>query len=142
MALSGASVTLVGACLVWVRSGRAERSSFATLRAARTLGVLHGTVSRLAPLWYLLPVVVGLVWLAAGLRRWRVAGGLAVLVGAGALAAAFAVVRSPLAAQVGVPVAAAGGALSVAGGLLLAAGRSSPRSMKADRPGTTGEAEP
>jgi hypothetical protein len=116
LTLAGACTLLVGAFLGWVRSGARVRSSFATLRSARTLGVLHGAVARLAPLWFLLPVVVGLVFLAVGLRRWRLAGALSLVAGSGALLAVAAVQRSPLPIRPGVWVTAVGGVLALLGG--------------------------
>jgi hypothetical protein len=118
VALGGTSITLTGACLTWVRSGRATRSSFATLRSARVLGVLDGVAGHLAPLWFLLPAVVGVAWLAAGLGRPRWVGALAVLIGVGALAAVAGVARSPLPTGPGVPLTAAGGSLALIGGLV------------------------
>jgi hypothetical protein len=117
--LLGAAGAFTGASLAWVRSGSADRSSFATLRSARTLGVLHGTAASLAPLWFLLPVVVGLICLAIGLRRWRLAGSLSLVVGAGTLIAVAAVQRSPLPLRHGVWVAAAGAVLAILGGVAL-----------------------
>jgi hypothetical protein len=119
LTLAGACTSLVGAFSGWVRSGARVRSSFATLRSARTLGVLHGTAAQLAPLWFLLPVAVGLVFLAVGLRRWRLAGALSLLVGAGALLAVVAVQRSPLPTRPGVWVTAVGGVLALLGGASL-----------------------
>jgi hypothetical protein len=112
---------LAGAVLGWARSGEAIRSSFALLRSARTLGVLDSPWDGLARLWYLLPLAVGLVWLAGAVGRWRSAGLLAVAVGLGAAGAVFAVVRSPLPVLAGVTVAAVGAVVSVVAGLTLVA---------------------
>jgi hypothetical protein len=115
----GPTLTLVGSLLSWVRSGEATRSSFALLRSARTLGVLPASVDGLAPLWYLLPVVVGLVWLAAAMSRWRIAAVLTLAVGLGGGGAVLAVVRSPLPMEAGVAVTTVATVLSLLGGLAL-----------------------
>lgn len=113
----GSTLTLVGSFLDWARTGEATRSSYRLLRSARTLGVLPDPFDRLAPLWYLLPVAVGVVWLAATTGRIRLAGALALVVGLSAGGAALAVVRSPLPVAAGVAVGGFGAALSLIGGL-------------------------
>jgi hypothetical protein len=125
LAVAGPTITLLGALLGWARSGRVTRSSFTLLRSARALDVLSGPFARLAPLWNLLPLVVGLVWLAAATGRRRVAAGMAILTAVGAAGAVLAVLRSPLAPRFGVVVTAVGAAASLVGGLavLLLGGR-------------------
>lgn len=115
--VAGPTVTLVGSFLGWARTGEATRSSYRLLRSARTLGVLPDPFDRLAALWYLLPVAVGVLWLAAATGRVRLAGALALVVGLGAGAAVVAVVRSPLLTAAGLAVAGAGAVLSLVGGL-------------------------
>lgn len=127
LTLAGAGTLLVGAFLGWVRSGARVRSSFATIRSARTLGVLHGMAAHLAPLWFLVPVAVGLVFLAVGLRRWRLAGTLSLVVGAGGLLAVAAVHRSPLPVRPGVWVTAVGCVLALLGGAGLMVQRKPPK---------------
>lgn len=117
---SGVSVVLLGACMGWVRSGATMRNSFATVRSARSLGVLEGGWEAAASAWYLLPLAVGLCWLAIAARRPGLTGALAAVVGVTGALAVLAVSRAPLSRGQGPFVSASGSALALAGAVTLA----------------------
>ena len=117
---AGGSVVLAGACMGWVRSGARMRNSFASVRSARTLGVLDGRSATIAAAWYLLPLAVGFCWLACGTGRRAASGLLAVLVGLGGVAAVVAATRAPVGLGNGPVVTALGSALALVGAVALA----------------------
>lgn len=96
--------------LGWGRSGQRTRSSYELVDIADRAGVLPDTLAGIAPIWFLVPALCGLLVLAAAGRCHRLAGGVAttlgVLVGTGAVL----VERSPL---VAVPAARAALVLAV-----------------------------
>jgi hypothetical protein len=121
-ATAGAAVgVLVAAFLPWVVTGRAQRNSFDLLRAADRLDLLHGTVQRVAAVgWYLMPLAVGLIWLAAatGRRALVVVGG--AIVGALAIALGVTVETSILRTEPGTPATIVLGGLTLVGAAMVA----------------------
>ena len=139
MAVAWLGVVVAAAFLPWAASGRAERSSFALFRVADHLDLLpEGWLATLARLWPLVPFAAACAAAAVALGRPRVAGVLALALGAAVVAAAVLVVRSPLPPRVGTWLAmvagvgaALAGAVAVVGPGLRPAGRPTP-------PGTPG----
>jgi hypothetical protein len=120
LAPAAAVVVAAAAVAPWTLSGSAERNSFATVRSARLLGLGdHPVIAALLAAWYFVPALAGLACLAAILHRGRLAGIASAVVGAAALAAGAAVLRSPLAPRAGVWVALVAGLVALAGGAVL-----------------------
>ncbi|MDQ1426388.1 MAG: hypothetical protein QOD72_3886 [Acidimicrobiaceae bacterium] len=117
--MAGAAVVVVGAFLPWVRSGTATRNSFAMLRIADDLGVVHGWARRtMLVTWFFVPAACGaLVLVSLARRRWP----FVVLAGAIGLVALImwgTALRSPLALTYGAAVNQGGVALLVLGALV------------------------
>lgn len=117
VALVGSSIVMVGSVLGWARSGSSVRNSYALVRSARTLGIVEGSLASLAAVWFAVPVVVGLAWLAFSAQRWRSLGLCSLIAGLLAIGAAGAVQRAPLGAVAGLWVTLGGGVVAVGGGL-------------------------
>ena len=121
MAVAGAVAVALAAFLPWAGSGDATRSSFELVQVAERLDVLDGRNRQLgAVLWYLLPAIVALVWLAATFERPVATAALSASVGVLAIGGAGVVVASPLKAEVGVPIAVVAGVAALAGAALIA----------------------
>jgi hypothetical protein len=80
--------------LPWIRSGEVERNSFAAVRSAQRLEVGAPWTGWVAPMWFVLPALAGLVLLAVALGHDRLAAAVAVVVGATAAALAIVVLVS------------------------------------------------
>ena len=91
---TGAFAIGVVAFLPWLRTGHATRNSFQMMRTAELLDVVTGPTSVALRAWYLVPVLVALVWLAAALERPRIMAALAVALVLATGAAAVVVLRS------------------------------------------------
>lgn len=103
----------------WVASGRRTRTGLSLARTVDQLQLVDGTGGRtLLELWFLLPMVVPLAWLAVVLGRSRLAAALAGVAGAVVLGAAVAVARGPLPSRWGLHLAGGTGAAAVCAGLL------------------------
>jgi hypothetical protein len=103
----------------WIASGQRTRTGLSLARTADQLHLVDGAGGRtLLELWFLLPMVVPLAWLAVVLGRPRIGAALAVVAGILVLGAAAAVARGPLPARWGLHVAAGTGAVAVCAGLL------------------------
>jgi hypothetical protein len=122
-----AGLVLVGASfLPWARTGRAERSGFGLARAARAAGIAEGRPLRaLITALFIVPVLVAAAWLAAASNRPRLVGGLVGAAGLVGIAAAAAVIASPVVLLAGTPLGLAGAVAAVALGARLLAGRRS-----------------
>lgn len=105
LAILAASTALVAAFLPWGRSGQTSRSSFQLIGVADRLDVLQGSARSAAYLWFVLPVLVGLAWLARSVGRSALAASLAATAGLICLAASELTVRSPLAVEYGATIA-------------------------------------
>lgn len=113
--VAGASVALVGAFGGWGRSGATTRSSFELVGLAKRLGVLSSGPARLAVVWFALPFLVGLVWVAAP-RRGRAAFGVsAATVALLAGGSAAIVLLSPLGPGPGLWLSLAGAVVTLVG---------------------------
>jgi hypothetical protein len=115
----------------WIASGQRTRTGLSLARTADQLHLVDGTGGRtLLELWFLLPMVVPLAWLAVVLGRPRVGALLAVVAGLLVVGAAVAVARGPLPSRWGLHLAAGSGAVAVCAGLLA----SLPARRTKDRP--------
>jgi len=124
VAITGAAVVAVGAFLPWVRSGTTTRNSFAMLRIADDLGVIHGWARRtLLVSWFIMPAACGvLVLVSLGRRRWpAVVVSLAIAVVA--LILSVAAVSSRLSLAYGASVNHGGVTLLVIGALMSSGSR-------------------
>jgi hypothetical protein len=92
--LLATAITFLG----WGRSGRRTRTSYELVDIADRAGVLPDTLAGIAPIWYLVPALCGLLVLAAAVRRHRIAGAAATTLGALVGTGAVLVERSPLVA--------------------------------------------
>jgi hypothetical protein len=124
VAVAGAAVVVVGAFLPWIRSGTTTRNSFAMLRIADDLGVVHGWARRtMLVSWFVMPAACGaLVLVSLGRRRWP-----AVVVSVAIAVVAFllwvAAVSSPLPLTYGASVNLGGVTLLVVGALVSSGSR-------------------
>jgi hypothetical protein len=104
--------------LPWTVSGTVTRTGFGTARSARLLGFGDEPLAGAALAgWFLVPALAGVTALAVLLRRDRIGGAVAVVVGVAAVVAAAVVWRSPLATGVGVPLGALSGAGALGAGI-------------------------
>ena len=119
VAIAGAAVVVVGAFLPWVRSGAATRNSFAMLRVADDLGVIHGWARRtMLVTWFFMPAACGaLVLVSLGRRRWPLVV-LSLAIGGAALTMWGAALSSPLSLAYGAWVNQGGVALLIVGALM------------------------
>ncbi len=113
---SGGLAVLAGSFLPWVVSGLARRNSYAAVQSARRLGVVpDGPWEALALTWFLIPFAIALLGLALATGHRHLAVGSALGAATGAVAFSVVVLLAPV--QRG-----AGPAVTLAGGLCLAAG--------------------
>ena len=112
-----AAVAVFGCALLpWGASGRVSRSSFALLRSAERLDLVHGTWQRVLLVgWYLMPLAVGVLWLLALARRPFAVAIVAAAVGATGIALALIVRASPLHPEIGTSATIVTGALAMLG---------------------------
>ena len=131
----GLVLVIVGSFLPWVISGTVKRSSYEIIGVIDRLGIAgDGFVAGLVSNWPLFGVLRFAPVIAAALRWWRLAGGLAVLIGVVAAALALGILTIALGKMgltvrldpLGPSVMAAGGLLLVGGGLCMTFGNSSP----------------
>lgn len=115
LAVAGSTAVLVGALLGWGRSGETMRSSFELVSLTERLDVLGSAGARFAAIWFSLPVLVGLVWLAASRPGVRPLAALATATAVLGAAGVAAVALSPLEPGPGLVVTSAGAALGAAG---------------------------
>ena len=104
------------ALLPWGTSGRVSRTSFALLRSAERLDLVHGFWLRVLLVgWYLMPLAVGVAWLFALARRPLAVALLGAVVGVMGIALALIVRASPLHPEIGTSATIVAGALTIAG---------------------------
>ena len=126
VAIAGAAVVVVGAFLPWVRSGATNRNSFAMLRVADDLGVVHGWTRRtMLVTWFFMPAACGVLALVSlGRRRWPpVVVSLAIAVAG--LIMWGAALSSPLSLAYGAAVNQGGVTLLIVGALMSSRARRS-----------------
>ena len=103
--------------LAWGRSGERSRNSYELVDVADRAGVLPGSVSGIAPVWFLVPAACGVAVLAVAARRHALAGALTTTLGALVGTGAILVARSPLVAEPAVVAAGVLGACTVLSGV-------------------------
>lgn len=128
LASAAASLAFVASFLPWGRSGQTSRSSYQLVGVADRLDVLDGSARTAAMAWFVLPVLVGLVWLARSVDRHGTAATLSALTGLLSVVAAALIERSPLAVEHGATLAKWTGAVAVAAAIAHLSTRRSTRS--------------
>ena len=123
--ISGAVITAISAAVIglaaylpWLRTGHVTRNSFQMMRTAELLDVVTGVAAVALRAWYLVPVLVALVWLAAALDRPRLMATLALVLAGATAAVASVVLRSGLATGLGPRLALLGATGAVIGAVL------------------------
>jgi hypothetical protein len=116
-ASAAATVVLGASFLPWARSGAADRSSYDLVASVRRLELLDGLAADLAPVWFLLPAMVGAAWLAVALDRIRTAATLGAIVGLLGVVLALQTVRSPLVHLPGAALGGGAGAIAIVAAL-------------------------
>ncbi len=105
--------------MAWGRSGDRSRSSYELVDVADRAGVLPERIAGLAPVWFLVPAVCGVVVIAVAARRRALAGLATTTLGALVGTGAILVARSPLVAEPAVLAAAVLGACTVLNGVVV-----------------------
>ena len=119
-ALAGASVVAVAAFLPWATSGQRTRTSYELTGVAVRFDLLPSRLEPLAPIWYLVPALVGGAWLAWSMDKPALTGIFCVVVGVLSVIAATLTLRSPLVTEAGTVLAMGSGMLAaVAGSMTL-----------------------
>ena len=104
----------------WGASGERARNSYEIVDIAGRADVIPGSLAGAAQLWFLVPVLCGVVLLAIAARGVRLAGAVAATLGGLVGAASVLVARSPLVLEPGAIIGAvAGGCTVIAGGAVL-----------------------
>lgn len=116
VALGAATAALGASFLAWGTSGRRARTSYELSRVAERFDLLPPSLEALARLWLLLPVLVGVAWLARARGRDGVAASVCVAVGVLCVVAAGLTMRSPLVTEAGATLALGSGVLAIGGG--------------------------
>jgi hypothetical protein len=109
----------LASALPWAASGRRLRDSYELVAVAARLDLVGEPALSASAAWPLLPLAVVLTWLAVLFHRPRWTATLALTVGLSALGLAVAVIRSPLAPEVGARMALVTGSVSVLGALIV-----------------------
>ena len=118
--VAGLACVVLGSFGPWLRSGHRLRSSYELLAVADRLGFLGDGLGRWLPrTWIFVPLAAALVLVALVSGRWRLGGTVGATAGVYALVLSVGVMTSPVAAEWGTMMGAAGGAVSVIGGLAL-----------------------
>ncbi|WP_436794454.1 hypothetical protein [Actinospongicola halichondriae] len=113
----GAVVTTLTTFLPWATSGARTRSSYEVVDVAVRAGVLSEANEALSVLWYVVPVLCGLVLVAAALRSVVLVSVTAGTIGAIAVAGGWLVARSPLGVEPGLILAVGVGAATAGTGI-------------------------
>ena len=116
--VASAAVIGLAAFLPWLHTGHATRTSFQMMRAAELLDVVTGVGTFALRLWYFVPVLVALVWLAAALDRLRLMAVTAIVLAGAAASVAIVVLRSGLATGAGPQLALIGAVGSLVGAII------------------------
>ncbi len=106
----GASVTAATTFLPWASSGARTRSSYDVVDVAVRAGVLSSTNEDLTVVWYLIPLLCGLMLVGAAWRSTILVGSTAGTIGVIAVAGGWLVARSPLGVEPGLILAVGVGA--------------------------------
>jgi hypothetical protein len=117
-ALAGATAVLVASFLPWATSGERARTSYELTRVAVRFDLLPTGVAALAPIWYLVPALVGAAWLARSMDRRSLTSIFCVVVGLLSVVAAMLTLRSPLVTEAGTVLAMGSGLLAAGAGTM------------------------
>jgi hypothetical protein len=121
--LGAATVEVAAAFLPWVRTGERQRTSFELLGSARRLGLFpSGWERSVADLWYFVPLLVAVAWLAAAAGRSRTVVAGTTLAGVAGVAVASVVQRARVPAAIGLRVTLTASLVAVLLGLAYAVG--------------------
>ncbi len=122
-AAAGLVLALVGSFLPWVVSGQVRRSSYAITGMIDRLGVAgDGLLGTLVAGWPLIGLLCAAPVVAALLRRWVIAGVLAVVLGLAMTGVAGALLAVSGNGAIGVQVDPIGPSVTLAGAMLLTVG--------------------
>lgn len=120
----GPIVTVAAACAVvaaaflpWGRSGQRSRSSFELVDVAERAGLLPSPWAGLAPIWYLVPALVGLAVIALAVGRPTMSAVLGGVIGVMSITGSTLLFRSPLIPEIGAWTALVTGTVATAGAL-------------------------
>lgn len=130
--------TTVASFLPWARSGARLRDSYELVGVVGRLDLVPAMLAGPSVAWYFLPLCALLTCISVFLRCTLCSTVLGLVVGGATLGLVVAVIGSPLGIELGVPVAASTGLLSVVGALMVGAqGRGSRRDRRDEPMGTT-----
>lgn len=102
-------ILVAGSFLPWVISGTAGRDSYATVRAARNIGVVGSSFwEAVLSVWFVVPLAVAVVLTSAMSGRLRLAAAVGVPLGFAALVLAVLVRAAPVESGIGPGVTALG----------------------------------
>lgn len=108
----------------WGASGARVRTSYEVVQIAEQAGVLAPRLAPLTVVWFLVPMLCGLLLVAVASRRRRWSGLAAITLGALVTAGGVLVARSPLVTEPGAIIGAlAGGCTMLAGVVVLVTAR-------------------
>jgi len=108
---AGAAIIGLAAFLPWLQNGHASRSSFEMIRTAALLDVITGPATVVVESWYLVPLMVAVVWLAAALDRPRVTAAAGAVLATASAAVSAVVLRSDVRTGAGPQLALIGSAV-------------------------------
>lgn len=95
-------LVVVGSFLPWVISGTAHRDSYATIRAARSIGVVSNAPwETLLPVWFLVPLLAAFMLVGIVFGKRRLVSGAAIPLGAIAIVVSTLVLVAPIERGVG-----------------------------------------
>ena len=118
VALGAATAALGASFLAWGTSGHRSRTSYELSRVAVRFELLPSALEPFAHVWLLLPVLVGVAWLARATGRDRVAASVCVVVGVLSAVAAALTMQSPLVTEAGATIALGTGVLAIGAGIV------------------------
>lgn len=113
LALAGATAATAATFAPWGRSGEASRSSYQLVEIAGRAGVVPDWASAFTPLWYVVPILCGLAFIAAAAGRPRSVGTVCSILGALVVLAAVLVSSSPLVTESGAVAGGLAGAVTI-----------------------------
>jgi len=116
VALASATVVLGVSFLPWATSGSRPRTSYELVGVAVRFDLVPSDLEPFARLWFLVPALVGVGWLAEASGRTSTAAIVCVAVGLLSVVAAALTMQSPLATEAGAVVALGSGVLAVGAG--------------------------
>ncbi len=113
----GAVATTVATFFPWASSGARTRSSYAVIDVAGRAGVLSDSTEGLSGLWYVIPLLCGMVLVGVALRSVFLVSLTAGTIGALVVVGGLLVARSPLGAEPGLYLAVGFGTITAGSGI-------------------------